>query len=74
VLAGRYDPITPPAYGELAAATLSDSHVFTFPGIGHWTLLVHQCPLTITLAFLRSPSARPDAGCIARMNGPEWKT
>ena len=32
ILSGEYDPVTPPAYGMLAARTLSRSYFFLFPG------------------------------------------
>jgi len=72
VLAGEYDPITPPAFGEKAAATLSQSSFFTFPGMGHGVSISHPCPLSITLEFLGNPEAKPDAGCIAEMQAPPF--
>ncbi|HSH77321.1 MAG TPA: alpha/beta hydrolase, partial [Herpetosiphonaceae bacterium] len=72
VLAGEYDPITPPAFGESAAATLARSSFFTFPGMGHGVSISHPCPLSITLEFLRNPEAKPDSGCIADMQAPAF--
>jgi pimeloyl-ACP methyl ester carboxylesterase len=78
VLSGQYDPITPPAYAELAARTLTHAFVFTFPGVGHGVFLgglfVGGCSMRIMEAFLRDPAARPDATCIAAMRGPNWNT
>ena len=73
VLSGSNDPITPPAYAELAAATLPNSYVFTFPAVGHGALLSLQtCPYDITWAFWKNPTARPDGGCTATMKTPVW--
>ena len=72
VLAGDFDPITPPSFGQAAAATLSTSSFFTFPGMGHGVSISHPCPLNISLAFLDAPQAKPDAECIAEMQGPTY--
>lgn len=69
VLGGVFDPITPPAYGMQAAETLPNSYFFEFPGLGHGVSTAHECPLSITLAFLDDPSALPGSGCISAM-GP----
>lgn len=71
VLSGEYDPVTPPTYGEIAARTLENSHVFTFPGLGHGVLL-DGCASGMIIDFVIDPSKSPDASCINRMPGPEW--
>lgn len=72
VLSGQFDPITPPAWGRLAAQDLSDSFFFEFPGVGHGVAFADQCPLGIALAFLDDPQHRPASDCIDRMSGPPW--
>jgi pimeloyl-ACP methyl ester carboxylesterase len=73
LLAGEWDPITPPAFAELAAQALTNSHVVTFPATGHVALIAPEtCPYEIAWAFLRDPSARPDDACVGGMNGPAW--
>jgi pimeloyl-ACP methyl ester carboxylesterase len=72
VLAGEYDPATPPEDGRIAAATLTNSTFLEFPGLGHGVSADGGCPLNITLAFLRDPGAPPDASCIADMQGPSF--
>lgn len=67
IVAGEYDPITPPAYGRAAAETLSRSYFFEYPGMGHGVFDEYECPLTITLAFLDNPTEEPDASCIEDM-------
>jgi pimeloyl-ACP methyl ester carboxylesterase len=74
VLAGEYDPITPPRWGEEVAETLSRGYFFTYPGIGHGATVEDYCPLDMALAFLRDPDAGPDASCIREMAGPYWMT
>jgi pimeloyl-ACP methyl ester carboxylesterase len=67
ILAGQYDPITPPAWGQLASATLSRAWYAEFPGVGHWTMRSAACPLTVGLTFLNNPSVPPDLSCISSM-------
>jgi pimeloyl-ACP methyl ester carboxylesterase len=73
LLAGEWDPITPPAFAELAAQSLTNGYVITFPATGHVALIAPEtCPYEIAWAFLRDPSTRPDGACIGGMNGPAW--
>jgi pimeloyl-ACP methyl ester carboxylesterase len=72
VLAGEYDPITPPAWGEQVAAALGSATYLEFPGLGHGVSVDHPCPLQITLDFLAAPEDEPDPGCIAEMAGPSF--
>jgi hypothetical protein len=71
ILAGRYDPITPPRWGQFAAQTLSRSFFYEFPGLGHDTMTSSACPLGMAVAF-QAPNAAPDASCIAKMPAPHF--
>lgn len=64
IFSGGFDPITPPAWAELTASTLSQSYYFNLPRGGHGASLSEDCPRKIMLAFLDNPSAKPDAACI----------
>lgn len=66
VVAGQFDPITPPAWGKLAAATLSKSSVIEVPAAGHGPSLSLACPQTIVLAFFDRPTTPPDSTCLAQ--------
>lgn len=72
ILAGEYDPVTPPAWGEQVAANLSHSHFFEFPGLGHGASVSAECAQNILLEFLDDPATAPDAVCIADMTGPDF--
>lgn len=72
VMAGQYDPITPPAYGALAAKTLPQSYYFEFPGVGHGASVAGLCPRSIMLSFLDTPTKKPDSSCIRKMEGPKF--
>ena len=64
VFNGRFDPITPPAYGQEAAKTLSKSYLFIFPNTGHGALTTSACADGIFLEFLSNPDKQPDSSCI----------
>lgn len=65
VLSGDFDPITPPPFGQAAAATLSAAYVYDFPAYGHGALTSGDCPNELILAFVRDPQSPPNASCLA---------
>jgi pimeloyl-ACP methyl ester carboxylesterase len=71
VLSGEFDPITPPSYGDRAAATLTNRFVFALPEAGHGASIT-PCGLELMRAFWRAPSQPPDASCVAALTGPDW--
>ncbi len=73
ILSGQYDPVTPPAYGKLAARTLSKSYFFLFPGAGHILQHSSACADSIILAFQESPTKRPDASCLQSLGPPSFE-
>jgi len=72
VLAGAYDPATPPDDGRAAAATLQNSFFFEFPASGHGVVLDGGCPLSIVFAFLDNPRRKPDTTCMTQLEGPAF--
>lgn len=64
LLAGEYDPITPPDWAPLAAQTLSRSYVYQFPATGHAVISRGACPVGMMRAFLSDPLRAPDGSCI----------
>ncbi|WP_126757156.1 alpha/beta hydrolase [Aliidiomarina taiwanensis] len=64
LLSGEQDPVTPPAWAELAAETLTQStHVVAAAG-GH-TIATHTCANELVAAFIADPSAELDTSCLA---------
>lgn len=63
VLAGEYDPITPPAFGRFASYTLARSTFALLPSVGHGAVRSHPCGEKIALDFLRDPESPPALGC-----------
>ncbi len=74
LLAGEYDPYTPPSWAERAAATLPNGYVYEFPGVGHGPLKFLPCAQEIALAFLDDPTVAPAADCIAELGPPSFVT
>jgi pimeloyl-ACP methyl ester carboxylesterase len=72
LLSGAYDPVTPPSWGDEAAAYLSFSTHVVFPDMGHGTVDTRPCPTRIALAFLRDPWAKPDTSCVDRLGPPKF--
>jgi pimeloyl-ACP methyl ester carboxylesterase len=72
ILAGEYDPVTPPRWGRQAAETLSNNFFYEFPGTGHGVSILGGCPTSITLAFLDNPTSAPDTSCMAGLGGPDF--
>lgn len=72
VLAGEYDPVTPPVHGREAAAALGRATYVEFPALGHGTVFAGDCPGSIFRAFLAQPAAEVDTGCVATMGRPAW--
>jgi pimeloyl-ACP methyl ester carboxylesterase len=72
VLAGRFDPITPPAGTEAVAERLPHSTFLLFPADGHGVTGTNDCADAIEIAFLADPTARLDASCVAKLSGPAF--
>jgi pimeloyl-ACP methyl ester carboxylesterase len=64
IMAGEFDPITPPEYGFLAAETLPNSHVVVLRGLGHDPITSGgECAMAIATGFLADPNSEPDTAC-----------
>ncbi len=63
VMAGRFDPVTPVAWSEAAAETLTNSHVVIDPFNSHG-VSTGTCGMRIVNAFLDAPDVAPDTSCL----------
>ncbi len=74
LLSGEYDPITPPAWGQLAADYLPNSTHFVMPGMGHGLIDVvgRPCPTSIMVQFLLDPFSPLDGRCVEQMGPPSF--
>ncbi len=65
ILAGEYDPVTPPGWARLAAATLGRHYYFEVPRGGHALVDAGPCPLGLVIDFINRPLDQPDGGCLS---------
>jgi len=65
LLSGRFDPVTPPAFAQAAAAGLSHATSLVDPTAAHGVAFQNECVNGIMLAFLSDPSAPVDYSCLA---------
>lgn len=73
VLAGQYDPITPPQGTRRVADTLSNSTFLLVEPVGHGVTNLNDCITAIELAFLDAPDAAVDATCAQDIAGPDFQ-
>lgn len=65
ILAGQFDPATPPAFGEALLPNLANGELVVIPGAGHTPSIGGGCPLEIITSFLADPAQGGDASCVA---------
>jgi pimeloyl-ACP methyl ester carboxylesterase len=71
VLAGAYDPITPPGATQAVAARLPHASFGLWPDRGHG-VTGDPCAGHIEAAFLAHPGAPVDLSCLATVPGPAF--
>ena len=68
VLASGNDPVTPPAFSQLAAQTLSHSFYVEVPGVGHSVLgNGGTCAVNVITRFLLAPTRKPNTDCTSAL-------
>ncbi|PZG07244.1 hypothetical protein C1J01_41110, partial [Nonomuraea aridisoli] len=60
VLAGRYDPVSPPATARQAAEAFPRGRFQEFPGLAHTVFEASACARRAIAAFVRDPDGHPD--------------
>jgi pimeloyl-ACP methyl ester carboxylesterase len=73
LLAGFYDPITPPHYARLAGSRLINSYLFEFPSAGHDVLSNEPCSGELARQFLDDPTRMPAHECLGALRPPEFR-
>ena len=75
ILSGELDPVTPPRWGDHAAATLPNSRHLIVPGTGHGTMMA-GCARELIGEFLDSADpAALEADCLSGISRPPfWKS
>jgi pimeloyl-ACP methyl ester carboxylesterase len=64
LLAGEFDPRTPPADAREAQRFLKRSFLFVFRDKGHAVTLSTDCARQVVSAFTENPSKRPEPDCV----------
>ncbi len=72
LLAGGFDPATTVEMAEIAAESLSASHLFIFPASGHVQIRDNPCAWEIIREFLSSPVKRPSPKCLTSLRQPAF--
>lgn len=71
VFNGQFDPVTPEVYGKTVATNLKNPYIYTFPGVGHVSLVAKAnttgaaCTQAIAFDFLTDPNRPPGSRCLA---------
>jgi pimeloyl-ACP methyl ester carboxylesterase len=71
VLAGDFDPLSPPVWGQLAASTLANSYYFLLAGTGHGASL-RGCGQALTVQFMENPNLAPRPTCVSGSTAPAY--
>ncbi|MFP4343621.1 MAG: alpha/beta hydrolase [Anaerolineales bacterium] len=74
LIAGAWDPITPPVFAGQVAARLENSYLYEYPGLGHAPSRDAGCPFQMALDFLADPATAPDAACLQALTPPPFTT
>lgn len=65
IFTGEFDPITPPLYGEMLNANLSNSTLIEVPGVGHDQISTGgKCVMGLISDFLANPDTSLDSSCV----------
>ncbi|MBC7877103.1 MAG: alpha/beta hydrolase [Anaerolineales bacterium] len=74
IITGKYDPVTPPVYGQQIAERLSNSYYFEFSNLGHTPTAADGtgCAMDIAIAFLADPTVEPDRSCLDNLEKEEF--
>lgn len=73
ILAGEFDPVTPPAWGRRLLRTMTNARFVQVPGQSHGAMF-NRCGGQMTISFLRDPRAPLDGDCVAKMPGIAFDT
>lgn len=65
LLSGGFDPITPPAWADLAAETLSQGQIITLPEVGHGVIRSSDCMARLAAAYLDAPTDPLETTCLS---------
>ncbi len=65
LMAGAFDPVTPPIYAQNTAKRFKNSTLATFAYQGHGILPMSKCAQNLAQRFFEAPTAKLDISCAA---------
>lgn len=74
ILAGRFDPITPPAQARGAAERLANGHYVEFADLAHGVFMDDACARMVTAEFLDRTRDAPGHDCLREARALEFAT
>ena len=74
LIAGDFDPISPPSFARLAKDTLSNGTLVVVPGEGHSVVPTSECTRDLVARFLASPDETPNTDCVTNAPEPRFIT
>jgi pimeloyl-ACP methyl ester carboxylesterase len=72
ILSGEFDPVTPPSWGNEAAATLPSSKHIVVPGIGHGATGIGCVPKLIAQFIKEGSTGEIDGSCVDKHKRPPF--
>jgi pimeloyl-ACP methyl ester carboxylesterase len=67
VLAGEFDPITPPHWGRQVADRLDNAYFYEFPSVSHGVRSARSCARDMVTAFVDAPEREPVLDCYSQL-------
>lgn len=74
LIAGDFDPISPPSFARLASEALPNGTLVVVPGEGHSVVPTSECTRDLVARFLTNPWATPDTECVTNIPEPRFIT
>ncbi|MGF1595867.1 MAG: alpha/beta fold hydrolase [Acidimicrobiales bacterium] len=71
LLAGEYDPITPPSFAEAVLPGFSKGELVVVPHVGHG-VVGDECGNDLLRRFLAEPLEPLDTACVGQVTEPPW--
>ncbi len=74
IIAGKYDPVTPPSFARQLAGHLTHSYIAEIPDQGHAPSAsgISDCPTRVISAFLQDQNTSPNLTCIQEINAIQF--
>lgn len=73
IIAGKYDPNTPPKWGKKVAKNLSNSFFYELPDMSHVPTFSSGCALSLATDFFNDPNKTPKTNCAEKLSPPRFK-